>query len=191
MRQVVKGPLNERGRSKNGRIDVETLQARPQCLQSGFHIASHFKRVAPRILFDDQQQARFVVDDRVPDGSRKRLDDLRYITQSDRSTAPKFDDRFREVCRRADSRNLPQRQSLIRRIDKPAAVECHRISDGSLDGIERHAMRLQPIRIDENLELPVALPPNGDVRHTGDRHQSRSNRPLGQDRHLHLRQRRR
>ena len=53
---------------------------------------------------------------------------------------------------------------------------------------QRDVVRPQPVGIHQNLELPIALAPDGHVRHARNRHQPRTDDPLRQRAHFHLRQ---
>ena len=68
---------------------------------------------------------------------------------------------------------------------------CHRGASVTafVTGVERHAVGPEPVGVDQHLVLRVALAPDGDVGHAGDRHQPRPDRPLRQQGQLHLRER--
>ncbi len=94
-----------------------------------------------------------------------------------------------EVCRRLDRRRVRDGHPLVGTFDEPAGGHRHRIAGGRHDVLQRDAVGAEPIRIDQHLQLPVALSPDGHVGDSGDGHQSRTHRPARERRQVDLRQR--
>ena len=186
--QVAQRPLDERGRAEDGRVDLHARQARPQRLQRRLDLAGHLQRVAPGLLLDDQQQARAVVDDRVADRRRDGRPPRRPRRPAAAGAPP----------RKATGRGPgPPASRRPRPGAAPAAAgwACRRSRPPPARSRRRRPVTTassvtpcaaQPLGIDQHLELPVALAPDGDVGHAGDRHQPRPDRPARQDRQVHL-----
>ncbi len=154
-----------------------------------FHPARHRQRVGPELLLDDQHQARPAVDHGIADGRRKSFDDRRNIADAQRGSVPcRHHDRF-EVANRRHRGAMGDRQPLIRRVEESACLQRDAFAGGLHDVVNGERVRAEALRIDEDLQLPIALPPDRDVGDTGNRHQSRPDRPLRQRRQLDLRQR--
>lgn len=98
------------------------------------------------------------------------------------------DDRIRQILRVEDGGDLPDGESLIGSIDEAASVEHDGVCRRPDDGVEGYVMSAEPIRIDEHLQLRIALAPDGDVGDARDRHQPRADRPDRQFGNLLLRQ---
>ena len=75
-------------------------------------------------------------------------------------------------------RGVRNRQALLRRFEIAACRNRGAVASGGHDVVERHVVGAQPIGIDQHLELPIALTPDGDVGDAGNRHQARPDRPL-------------
>ncbi len=84
---------------------------------------------------------------------------------------------------------VPDGDPLVGHVDEPAAGDGRGVGHRLDDRVERHAVEPQPLGVDQHLVLPVALAPDRDVGHAGNRHQPRPDRPLGQDGQVHLRER--
>ena len=76
---------------------------------------------------------------------------------------------------------------LARALEEAAGSDCRRIARSAYHVVQRHAVRIQPIRIDEHLDLPITLAPDRDIGDTADSHQARPDRPARERGDLHLR----
>ena len=92
----------------------------------------------------------------------------------------------RRSSARPHRRLVRHRHALVRRLHEAARRRAHRVAARAQHVVQRHAVAAQPLGIDHHLELAIALPPDGDVRHARDRHQPRANGPPDQRRQLHL-----
>ena len=63
--EVIERDFDESGGAEDGRVDVDASQAWPHLFDSRFHAFGHFDAVAPGEFFDDEQQARAIVNDGV------------------------------------------------------------------------------------------------------------------------------
>ena len=179
--------MNVAGRKIVG-IDVHAGERRRQTAQRLFDVARDLKRIGAELLLDDQQQPGNVVDDRVADRRRGTLDHGGHVADAERrAVALRDDDRF-EIAGRADGRRMRHRETLVGRIEEPAGLQRDAFTRGPHHVVDRQVVRAQPIRIDQHLQLAIALPPDRDVRDAGNRHQARANRPLRERRQLDLRE---
>ncbi len=81
------------------------------------------------------------------------------------------DDRdSREVCGCDDRRDVCDREPLVRRVEDAARAWSRRVARNAHDVVQRDVVLAQTLRVNEHLELPVALSPDRDVSDAGDRH---------------------
>ena len=127
------------------------------------------------------------------------LDHVRDLADRDRCSN---DGNVREIRRRRNGKNMAHGEPLVRGVDETARAGRGRVQvrqgrspDGFTCGldhlIEFDALLVQPHRIHQDLNLAVSLPPDRDIRDTGNADQSRNDRPLRQRRHIGQRNRRR
>ena len=189
-----------------GRKIVESTstsgQRRLQRVERRLDVARHLQRVALGLLLDDQQQARAVVDDAVADRRREALDDVGDVAEpahgrnggaapaARRGSRAPIAIRPRSAAVFTGDVCVTASRWFGLRGTRPRSTDIASRVDGD-DVLQRHAVGAQPVGIDQHLELPIALAPDRHVRHAGNRHQPRPDRPPRQRRQLHLRQRRR
>jgi hypothetical protein len=100
-----------------------------------------------------------------------------------------------QVLGGADGLEVLDAQALVRGVDEAARTRRVRVEEGQgrepqcvasgLDDlVEGDALRLEFGRVDEHLELALALAPDGHVGDARHAHQGRPDRPAGEDRHV-------
>src|SRR6476660_7941669 len=97
MKQVIQRAINERGRSKNRRINLNVLEARPQGLENSFDLPGNLQSIPPGLLLDDQQKAGTVIDDGITNRGREPVTNLGNVFEPQRHAAAIGYDRFREI----------------------------------------------------------------------------------------------
>ena len=190
-----------------GRKIVESIATsgsrRLERLECRFDIARHLQCVALRLFLDDQHQAGAALMTASPIGGgkpsttsatspmRSALLDapVAAVPRGDgqRRAAPPDDDLRRSSDRR-DGRRVRDGQPLLRRFEEAAGADRRAFARRGDHVVQRDVVRAQAIGIDQDLQLPIALAPDRHVGDAGNRHQPRADRPLGQRRHLDLRQ---
>ena len=176
------------------------LRPGSQVVKRLLDVAGDLQRVARRLLLDDQEQARPRRLGLPPFGSAEAITAspigggkpiLTSATSPSLSGAPLriVDRRLGEVLGGLDRRAVPDGDPLVGHVDEPPAATAE-VSVTALTTVSSVTpLTPQPVGVDQDLVLPVALAPDRHVRHARDRHQPRPDRPLGQERQLHLRER--
>ena len=188
MRQVFDGLLDEGCGPEDRRVDVDVLEPAPECIQRGLDGARDLQRIAPRLFLDNEQQTGPVIDDGIANRRREAFADFGHVSETQWDTVTEGDHRTGEIFRLLDWRPVSHGQALVRRVHEAARTHNGRVARRPDDRVEGDVVRSQHLRVDQHLELPVALSPDRHVRHAWNGHQARAYRPLGQDRHVHLRQ---
>jgi hypothetical protein len=173
-------------KAEDRRVDLHILQAGAKLVERGFHLAGQFQRVAGRLLLDDQHDAGAVVDDRIPDRRGRGLDHPGDVADPDRRLAALADDRLGQVRGGLRHAGLRNGEPLVGRVDEAAAAHQHRIAGSGAQLGQGDAGGAQPVGVDQDLELAVALAPHRDIGDAGDSHQMRADRPAHQFGKLHL-----
>ena len=117
-------------------------------------------------------------------------DDVGHVAQPQRRAVSEIDDRCSaRSCGRLSSIDCRTAMRWLGVSTESAAGHGRGVGHGALTRRRASRRAPQPLGIDQHLILPIALAPDRDVRHARNRHQSRADRPLGQDRQIHLRER--
>ena len=184
--QVVEGHLDEGGRAEDRRVDLDAAQGGAQRLQGLLHAPRHVERVAPGLLLDDQQEAGAVVDDGVADRRGVALHHARHVADAQGRAAAEGDRHRGEVLRARDRSRLRDGEPLVGGVDEAPGAHGRGLPGGGDQRVEGQVVRAEALGVHEDLQLAVALAPDGDVGDAGDRHQAGTHRPPGEDREVHL-----
>ena len=153
-------------------------------------VAGDFQGVARRLLLDDQEQAGAVVDHGVADRRREADLDLGDVAQP---RAARRCGRRRCISARSSGVSIGERwRTAIRWLgvstNPPAPT-----AEASVTALTTVSSVTPLVRSRSGSTSTwycrVALAPDRDVRHAGDRHQPGADRPLRQERQVHLRER--
>jgi hypothetical protein len=165
---MVDGELDEGRRAEDGAVDRDAGQTGLQLFEHLLDSGGDIEGVSPGLLFDDEEDAVAVIDDRVADQGGMADLDLRDIAEADGGTVAELDDGAGEVLRRGDEGELVDGEPQVRRVDESARADHCGIAGRFRDGIEGDAGGAKFLGIDEHLELLVPLAPDGhvgDARH--------------------------
>ena len=87
--QIVDRVLDESRRPEDCRIDLDPWKTGLHSLQRLLHPAGDGERVAPGKLFDDEHEARAVVDDGIANHALRRIDEIGHVAQQQRRSEKK------------------------------------------------------------------------------------------------------
>ena len=161
--------------------------------------ARDVERAGARELLDDEHEAvppLAALHDGVADQRLVVLDDVGDVAELE----PAVVDRdLREVVRLAEGQHVPDAEALVGAVDEAPGPRGRGVEEGQwrhelrvagrLDDLpQRDVAIAQARRIDLDLQLAVAVPPDGDVRHAREAHEARPDRPPGEDGELDRRQ---
>ena len=114
--------------------------------------------------------------------------DLGHVSDAQGNPVGEPDHRLRQILDGDDRGQMADGQSLVGGVDESAGADESGVARRAHHGIQADAVHPQPFGIDQHLILTIALAPDGDVGHAGNRHQPRADRPEGELGHLHLRE---
>ena len=121
------------------------------CSDCSLNAFRYVKRVAGRLLFDDEQEPRVAIYHGIPDGRGMAFCDLGYITQAQAGTAWGRNHGGGErlwIGQRAD---LTHRQALVGAVQEASGTHRCGLTYGTEDLIQRQTLAVQPRRIDQHL----------------------------------------
>ena len=146
--QVADRHLDERRRPEDRRVDLDARERGTQRLERLLDALRHAERVPPRLLLDDQQQARHVVDDRVTNRRPVAFDHVGDVAERDRRTVAEGDRRHARSCSAVCTpvRWLTAIRWLGRSTNPPASTDTASPCRAG-DVVERQPVRPQPLRI--------------------------------------------
>ncbi len=193
--EVVHRMLDERRRPEERGVRLHPGQTGPKVLERRLHALGHGERIRAGELLDHEQETVGIVDDRVADQRLVVLDDVRHVSQA-QSAAGGLDGHVAELLRIDELvEDVADAEALLWGLDEAAGTGCRaleeaerrrdlRVAGGLHDLLQRNAPVTQLLRVDLDLELPVAEPPDGDVGDTGHPEQAGPDRPAGDHRLL-------
>ena len=162
-----------------------------------FDVAGDVERVDVRELLDDQDEAGAVADEAVADERLVVLDDGRDVAERQRrravvrgrsrTWARSSAERIGRMCWIAEPLLGVSMKPPVpgrRRLEEGQRRDPQRVAGGLDDVLERDAALAEPGRVDQDLELPLALAEDRDVGDARHAHQPRPDRPAREDRHL-------
>jgi hypothetical protein len=193
--EVVGRRVDEARRPEQAAVDGDARQPGPHVVERGLHTVRDLAGVGPWELLDDQHEAGPVVADRVADQRLMVLHHRGHVAQPQGSGAGALHGHRGQVLGRGDGGDVLDPEPLVGGVDEAAGAwrrgfgEAERRHPqrvrGALDDlVERDPLASQPPRIDLDLELPLALTPDGHVRHARHAHEARPDLPARQHRHV-------
>ena len=123
LREVLERQLDEARRTEDRRVDLEVLESWPHLGEGLLDPAGHVQRVAPRELFDDEQQAVAVVDDRVTGEQLVPLDHFGDVPHDDSAAAVALDDDLRDGLGRLEGQDVLHHVPLVAGVDVSAGPD--------------------------------------------------------------------
>ncbi len=158
--------MNVAGRKMVGSISTPRRPGR-SVVERLLDAAGHLERVRPRLLLDDQQQARAVVDDRVADRRRVPPRHSADVAERERRAvglAAVVHGHPGHVGRPHDRQHVVDGEPLVGRVDEAAhpvlggvgvlqQAEVERVGRDRLGIVERHPVGAQPLGVDQHLQL--------------------------------------
>ena len=150
-REVLQRHFDERRRTKDRRVNRDAGQGRLEILQRRFDVAGDLKRIGAELLFNNQQQAGPVVDDRIADRLWKSFNDGRDVANSQGCAISCGDDDRFQITRLLYRGGVRDREPLIGSVEEAAGLQRDRFSGGPHDLVDGDAVRLEPMGVDEHL----------------------------------------
>ena len=179
--EIADRSLNERGLTKQGGMQRDTRRERGlKFLQRRLDRCRDRQRVEIRLFVNDEQYATTAIDCRTPHAIGGTETHIGHMPQRQRDAVANRDRHRRQIVRSFQPRALPNRQTLIGRLDETRAPEARRTARRRQHFVQSDAVLLQAIRRDEDLILLHIAAEDLDVRHAGHGLQSTPERPVRQ-----------
>jgi hypothetical protein len=194
-REVVDRGLDEARRPEDRRVDRDVGQARAHRVHGVLEALRQLQRVGARVLLDDEQQARAVVDDRVAAERLVLLLERRDVGDAQALAVAALDDDLAEVGSAVDADLVADIEAHPARLDEAALADERAVGEPQQPGVQRVAGRVHDLvqrhavagelpRVDLDVLLLQALAPDGDVRDPGHAQQALADLPVGDRRQL-------
>ena len=180
-REVVERPLDERRRPEDRRVDLDARRGPAAAPRAPPRRRASPRSVLPPGCFSTiSSRPGPSLMTASPIGGGKPISHVGHVAQPQRRAAAEA---RRSSARGPRASRCGERCRTASRwlgvSTKPPAGDGRGVGHRLDDRVERHAVGPQPVGIDQHLELPVALAPDGDVRDAGDRHQPRAGSSTG------------